>query len=119
MGALQRIRGIEYEREVAKELTRLLGLEFKRVLGQARDGGGDVTAEGLDVLFECKRRRTLKGVYEWMAQAVMSAALQHGHVRSFRFPIPAVVFRADDEESLVMFRLKDLALVVAEMLGDA
>ena len=117
MGKLARTRGIEYEREVAKGLTRLLGLEFKRVLGQERDGGGDVTAEGLDVLFECKRRRTLRGMYEWMEQAKVSADKSINAL--IGFPIPAVVFRADDEESLVMFRLKDLALVVAEMLGDA
>lgn len=123
MGKLARTRGIEYEREVAKELTQLLGLEFKRVLGQERDGGGDITAEGLDIMFECKRRRTLKGMYDWMAQAIDSAygvhARRTGCGLSTGFPIPAVVFRADNEESLVMFRLKDLALVVAEMLGDA
>ncbi len=117
MGKLQRTRGVEYEREVAKDLTRLIGLEFKRVLGQERDGGGDVTAEGLDVLFECKRRRTLKGMYDWMKQAGVSASVSCNG--SVGFPLPAVVFRADNEESLVMFRLKDLALIVMELNGDA
>lgn len=113
MGKLQRTRGVEYEREVAKDLTRLIGLEFKRVLGQERDGGGDVTAEGLDVLFECKRRRTLKGMYDWMKQAITSCG------PNAQWPLPMVVFRADNEESLVMFRLKDLALIVMELNGDA
>lgn len=124
MGKLQRNKGATYEREVAHELSRLLGLPFKRVLGQERDGGGDVTAEGLDVLFECKRRKSLKGMYGWMDQVTYSAYGVRGRrtacgLDTIGFPTPVVVFRADNEESLVMFRLKDIAIVAAELTGDA
>lgn len=117
MGKMQRTKGAAYEREVAKDLTKLFGLEFKRVLGQERDGGGDVTAEGMNVIFECKRRRSLKGMHAWMQQAAASSLQAYP---SPGFPsIPVVVCRGDDEQSLVVVRLNDLALLAAELMGDA
>ena len=117
MGKSQRDKGAAYEREVAKELTKQLGVVFKRVLGQARDGGGDVTSKDMAVLFECKRRKTLKGMYDWMRQAEISALCNTS--AGPREVWPALVFRADGEESIVAFRLTDLAEVMGEMMGDA
>ena len=117
MGKSQRDKGAAYEREVAIELTKQLGVVFKRVLGQARDGGGDVESVYMDVLFECKRRKTLKGLYQWMRQAVMSSQVQS--IMTGRRSIPALVFRADGEKSIVAFHLTDLGEAIAEMMGDA
>ncbi len=115
MGKLQRTKGEVYEREVAHELNKQFGLGFKRVLGQARDSGGDVTSLHMDILFECKRRKTLKGMYDWMRQAEISAICHPGPRKVY----PALVFRADGEESIVAFRLADLQAVVSEMMRDA
>jgi len=121
MGKLQRNRGANYEREVANELTDLLGHEFRRVLGQERDGGGDVQSEDVDILFECKRRRSLKCLYDWMDQAIVSAAQQdmkpQSHIAPLR-TVPVVVFRGDNAQSLVILRLDDITDFAGEVLGD-
>ena len=70
MGKMQRVKGATYEREVANFFSKTLGKKFKRVLGQERDGGGDVTAEQCDFLIECKRYKEMKGLYGWMRQAI-------------------------------------------------
>ena len=117
MGKSQRDKGAAYEREVAHELTKQLGVVFKRVLGQARDGGGDVESDAIDVLVEAKRRKALKCIYEWMRQAGLSATVKS--IATGRRVLPAVVFRADDEKSLLIINLGDLAEVMSEMMGDA
>ena len=113
MGKLQRTKGATYEREVAKLLTDALALKFERVLGQARDGGGDVQAEGSGLMVECKRRKTLKGLYAWMEQARVSAF-------SELVPkIPVLAIRADSEETLIVIRARDLIPFANEVLPDA
>jgi hypothetical protein len=93
MGASQRRKGASYEREIANAIGA------KRNIGQARDGGDDITHEGYRI--ECKRRAKLpKPMLDWMAQAVAS-------MRDPDHETPIVVCRADGGESLVIMRFKD------------
>ena len=54
MGKSQRSKGQCGERELAAELSRLLGVEVKRKLGAAREGGSDIDIPGFSI--ECKRQ---------------------------------------------------------------
>lgn len=109
MGASQRRKGSAGEREWCKLLAAYGFPEPKRLLGQARDGGGDVPTPPF--LWECKRRAK-SAVYEFVRQA--EAAVEN-HPNC---PIPAVALRADGEEWLVVLRAKDiLPLLRGECLG--
>jgi Holliday junction resolvase len=61
VGRGARLKGHNFERDVAKQLTEDVGVEFKRGLGQARNGGSensDVISESLPwVHIECKRHK--------------------------------------------------------------
>ena len=81
MGASQRRKGATFEREVAT----LMGA--KRNIGQARDGGDDITVGRFRV--ECKRRQTVGPMAKWMAQCV-AACDREGD-------IPVVVARGDGD----------------------
>jgi hypothetical protein len=70
MGRSQRRKGAAGEREFAKLASELLGRSCQRLLGQARDGGGDVPVS--PVLFEVKRRHRIAPL-RWMEQARKSA----------------------------------------------
>lgn len=108
MAKLSRTRGSSYEREVCAELSAVMGQKVVRILGQARDGGGDIFTPPF--LWECKRRRKFAG-YIFMQQAVVSAEEKGA--------IPIVAIRADGEESLVMMRMKDaLPLLQGEIIGS-
>lgn len=96
MGKMQRDKGANYEREVAKIISARLGRPTKRMLGQARDGGHDLEQIG-PFLFECKRRAKI-AVYEWMRQIV--AACTNGQM-------PVVIARADNERSIVILDFED------------
>lgn len=113
MGKMQRVKGATYEREVAKFMSKVLDRDFKRVLGQERDGGGDVTAEGCDFLIECKRYKAMMMLYSWMRQATISS---YGTLVP---KIPVLAIRADDEESLLVIRMKDIINFAEEVLPDA
>lgn len=82
MGRMSRAKGAAGEREFSKLLSEAMGVEIKRKLGAARDGGDDLEY-GL-FSFEVKRQEVIK-IEEWMAQALASAE------PSGR--IPVVVFR--------------------------
>lgn len=96
MSARQRRKGAAGEREVCAQLARFFGTEVKRHLGQARDGGEDITFGG--ITWEVKRRKSLKTVYDWMRQ-VEKAAQPTGNLH-------AVVFRADNEDWVAMVPLE-------------
>lgn len=113
MGKMQRVKGATYEREIAKFFSELLGAEFKRVLGQERDGGGDVTAENCGLLIECKRYKAMMMLYSWMRQAVVSA------FSSLVPKIPVLAIRTDNEETLIVIRMKDVLAFAQEVLPDA
>jgi Holliday junction resolvase len=118
MGRSQRTRGASFEREITKILAEAVGHPVQRILGQARDGGADVEVGAF--LFECKRRRSLKTVYDWVHQvtlAVGTALIRRGKKR-----IGVVILRTDFDEPLVIMRMEDwLATVNKELLkeGDA
>ena len=113
MAKMQRVKGAAYEREVAKFFSEVLDLDFKRVLGQERDGGGDVQAEGSDLLIECKRYKAMKGLYGWMRQAAISS------FGTLVPRIPVLAIRTDGEESLLVIRMKDTVPFAKEILPDA
>lgn len=99
MGKMQRNKGAGYEREVCDAFAAALGIEVKRMIGQARDGGADI----LDVpplKIEAKRRKTLGTVMGWLRQCMVSAA-------PFSPAVPIVVAREDAGESIVIVRLID------------
>lgn len=98
VGRNNRRRGAALERLIAKIFSEQLGVECKRKLGQARDGGIDLEPAYTDLAIEIKCRKTLGGIYQWMRQAVIGAA---------RGKTPVVVMRQDGGEPLVLMRLKD------------
>ncbi len=99
MGASQRRKGSSGEREFCKVLEQYGFPSPKRLLGQARDGGGDIPTPPL--LWEIKRRKGI-AVHDFMHQAVDAVG------NSVNCTIPAVALRADGEDWLVLMRAKDL-----------
>lgn len=97
MSKSQRNKGAAGEREWSKMLEAV-GIEAKRALGQARDGGGDVPAPPF--CWEVKRHARF-AVYEHMDQAAAAAPQYPG------CSIPAVAIRGDNREWLVVMRATD------------
>lgn len=83
-GKAARVKGQVGEREVCEILTRIVGEKHTRLLGQARDSGGDVRYGPF--LLEVKRQARTK-MAEWQQQAAASA-------RDAGM-LPAVVWRQD------------------------
>ena len=110
MSKSQRTKGAVFEREVADVFTTMFGRKVTRVLGQARDGGGDIDLGAL--LVECKRRKSMITVYDWWRQANASAVKAGGG------KLPALVLRADNEEALFVCRLDDLPAVAARIVRE-
>jgi hypothetical protein len=109
MGKSQRTKGAVYEREVMQAFSDALGQDFKRNIGQARDGGNDGDVGPL--VLEMKRRKNLKTIEGWFAQA-KAAALGRAHQPA----VPVVVARADQGESFVLIRLTDFMWLTRERL---
>jgi carbon monoxide dehydrogenase subunit G len=88
---MQRTKGAAFEREIANAIGA------KRNIGQARDGGDDITHEGYRI--ECKRRASVGPMKGWMEQAVAS----------LRTPdeTPVVICRGDGGEAYVILRFTD------------
>ena len=91
MGKMQRQKGAAFERDIAKVLGA------KRNIGQARDGGDDITVGQWRV--ECKRRASVGPMAQWMAQCV-AACDREGD-------IPLVVARGDGGEAYAIMRFAD------------
>jgi Holliday junction resolvase len=102
MSKSQRTKGAAGEREVVGIINEALGTSFRRKLGQARDGGHDVTLGPF--LVEVKRRRKL-AVYEFVEQ--VQAACQAGDR-------PVVMARADGKGWLVIQPLEDWLTLARE-----
>lgn len=105
MGAGQRRKGSQFENDTAKQLAVVLGVEVKRHLGQAREGGEDIRVAGWAI--ECKRRARLATVEGWLAQA-QAAACRHDPPST-----PLVVMRADRGEAMALLRFSDLLTLLA------
>lgn len=95
MGRSQRRKGAERERELAAKLSEDFGRVVRRNIGQARDGGDDITT--LPFRWEAKARKAFS-VWEFMDQC--AAACQAGER-------PIVALRADGRPWLVLMRYED------------
>ena len=101
MSASQRTKGATGEREFC-ELLKAHGFEgAKRLLGQARDGGGDVPLPPM--LYEVKRYHAI-AVRKWLDQAEKSVLQYKGD----GCEMPAVAMREDGRKSwMVLLRAED------------
>lgn len=106
-----RRKGAAGENELAKLLSDSLGIEVKRILGQARDSGHDINL--LPFAVEVKRRKKIAGLYEWIAQA--DPVRVAGDETPSR--IPTLMLRADGKEWLVVMRLPDWIQVAREEIS--
>jgi hypothetical protein len=103
LGKQQRTKGAVYEREVCDILNEALDTNYKRNIGQSRDGGNDIDAGSLTV--ECKRRATLTTVENWYKQAEIATDARFD--RDGVETIPLVVARADQGKSFAILELSD------------
>ena len=71
MGARQRRKGGDGERELVRHLQDLLGRPVERNLNQPRVGGGDILLPGWSIQAKRAKAATLG---PWWAQAVEQAA---------------------------------------------
>lgn len=101
MSKSQRTKGASYEREVCSVLSEATGQKVQRNLGQPRDSGTDISLG--DFVFECKRRKTLKSIEDWLKQAE--------DARANKDQIAAVIARSDGGKSLVILSLADFLTV--------
>ena len=93
MGASQRNKGANGERELAKLLYDRLGIELKRNLEQSRNGGYDLV--GLPFAIEVKRHEELR-INEWWEQAVrQTEGLLKAPVLAWRQSRKPWTFRAE------------------------
>lgn len=99
MSKSQRTKGAAGEREFCKLLEEHGFPKPQRLLGQARDGGGDIPTP--PILWEVKRRQKI-ATYEFMRQAVAALPAQP------KCDVPAVAMRADGEDWLIVIRAKDI-----------
>ena len=105
MGRKSRNKGASGERELAHELSRLLGIEARR--GCQFHGGPDspdVVTDIPNVHFECKRTERLR-LYEALEQAVADAG---DHV-------PVVAHRQNHKPWVVVVRLEDLPRLATQV----
>lgn len=123
MSKSQRTKGAVFEREIAAEFSSAFAPhEFKRLIGQARDGGNDLDVGCLVV--ECKRRASLKGLREWMAQAGVASSERYlreiariGHSVPSKH-IPVVVMREDGgKESMVLLGFSDFLTLAGDKIA--
>ena len=99
-GRRNRQRGQEGEREICALLSAEFGFVVRRRLGQERDSGHDVSLPGFAL--ECKRRRRIAGLYEWLAQADGAMCP------------PVVLARADGQEWVVIMKFRDWCRLARE-----
>lgn len=94
MGKHQRTKGAGGEREVCKILSEAAGRPVKRHLGQARDGGWDISYGRFAI--EVKRRKSF-AFLRWMQNLIDSAGDR----------TPVLVLREDGGEWYAVLRLSD------------
>ena len=126
MGKSQRVKGAVFEREIADIFSISFGKEFKRNIGQARDGGNDLDVGYLVV--EMKRRASFKVLRSWLAQATKAATERLRVARSQIITqndtrwdhIPVVVMREDGEtSSMVLLSLDDFIYLAGDGIRDS
>jgi len=112
-GKLSRNKGAGGERELARELSRLLGVEARR--GQQRCGGPDspdVKIDIPDLHIECKRTERLR-LYEAMEQAIKDAS--KGLDEGQQPKVPVVCHRSNRRPWLLTVRLEDLPRLAVQI----
>ena len=105
IGKQNRQKGAAGEREIAAILTEELGIPVKRILGQARDSGSDISTP--PYRWEIKRRKAGNIAYQWMEQATVS--LLPGER-------PIVAFRSDGKKWMVVMPLEEAVKLIREEL---
>lgn len=105
MGRKSRNKGASGERELAHELSRLLGVEARRGC-QYRGGPGspDVVADIPEVHIECKRTERLR-LYEALEQAIADAGEK----------VPIVAHRQNHKPWVAIVRLDDLPRLATQV----
>lgn len=106
MGASERRKGAAAERELAARLTDALGVEVKRKLGAARDGGDDIQVARYRI--EAKNHKRL-AIPEWLRQAEASC--------DNAGDVPIVAFRQTGGRWYVVMSLDDWMPLVREDLA--
>jgi len=105
MGIFSRNKGKAGERELAHELTRVLGVSARRgVQFQGGPDSPDVIADIPDVHIECKRTERFR-LYDALEQAVEDAGAN----------IPVVLHRQNRKPWVAIIRLDDLPKLVRSM----
>lgn len=105
MGAMQRRKGANGERELCAILSDAFGQVVTRKLGQARDGGDDI--ETPPYHWEVKRRDSIAAV-RYLEQCIAALEGKSG--------TPIVAMREDGGEWVAMMRLADLLPLLREEL---
>ena len=105
MTKMQRNKGAQFEREVADSVSDWLGIDCKRKLGAARDGGDDIQVGPFRI--ECKRHETTK-VWEWYEQARSNSKAGE--------EIPVVVFRRSRSEAMALVSFADFMRLMRDHL---
>lgn len=103
-GRGKRAKGAGGERELASILSDQLGQAVNRNLGQARDGGDDITIQQFRI--EVKRHERLQ-VMAWCAQVEKTCGAGD---------IPVVAFRQNGEDWRVVLKLSDFIPMLRESL---
>lgn len=112
MSASQRTKGAQGEREWCQFLIERGWLGAKRVLGQARDSGGDVAVP--PVLYEVKRRHAIS-VRQFLNQAAAALPKYKG------CKMPVVAMREDGNPNwMVLMDAKDFLTILqlTRRMGD-
>ena len=105
MGRFSRNKGKVGERELAHELTRVLGVFARRgVQFQGGPGSPDVVADLPDIHIECKRTERFR-LYEALEQAVTDAGNK----------VPVVLHRQNRQPWVAVIRLDDLPTLVQKL----
>jgi Holliday junction resolvase len=105
MGTFSRNKGKVGERELAHELTRVLGVSARRGV-QFRGGtdSPDVIADLPDVHIECKRTERFR-LYEALEQAIADAGSN----------VPVVLHRQNRKPWVAVIRLDDLPTLIQKL----
>ena len=106
MGRFSRNKGKVGERELAHELTRVLGVAARRgVQFRGSPDSPDVIADIPGIHIECKRTERFR-LYEALEQAVEDAGAN----------IPVVLHRQNRQPWVVVIRLDDLPTLIQKFL---
>lgn len=108
-GRLNKSRGAAFEREVAEKFRERLGVQAKRRLGQAREGGHDIDLPSLfGLVTEAKRTKEGQLRLPWLLQAQEAMTDES--------QIPLVVTRGDGSDPVVILWFEDLLTIFKWLL---